>query len=180
MSLTELTNELSRSFDACLETILAEPQQREEDTEGLDAQLATLKSSFLQIEDQLRDIRLKALGSKELSITESNKLLKRDIEIKKSTIDKYVTKLENWEKELPVLKENSEKAVSLRKDGNDFDSDIVLPEASTNENVDSQIEDADANKEVESTNNAPAGGNDNDGDDDDDDDEDDDVEFEEV
>jgi hypothetical protein len=37
---------------------------------GLDAQLATLKSSFLQIEDQLRDIRLKALGSKELSITE--------------------------------------------------------------------------------------------------------------
>lgn len=35
MSLTELTNELSRSFDACLETILAEPQQREEDTEGI-------------------------------------------------------------------------------------------------------------------------------------------------
>jgi hypothetical protein len=107
-------------------------------------------------------------------------LLKRDIEIKKSTIDKYVTKLENWEKELPVLKENSEKAVSLRKDGNDFDSDIVLPEFSTNENVDSQIEDADANKQVESTNSAPAGGNDNDDDGDDDDDEDDDVEFEEV
>jgi hypothetical protein len=35
MSLTELTNELSRSFDACLETILAEPLQREEDTEGI-------------------------------------------------------------------------------------------------------------------------------------------------
>lgn len=102
-------------------------------------------------------------------------MLKRDIEIKKSTIDKYVTKLENWEKELPILKANSEKAVSLRTDGNDFDSDIVLPEPPTNENVDSQIEDADANKEVASTNNVPAGNND-----DDDDDEDDDVEFEEV
>lgn len=87
MSLTELTNELSKSFDACLESILADPQQKEDDAEsmdcclervyqhlilvlGLDTQLAALKSSFLQIENQLRDIRLKALGSKELSVTE--------------------------------------------------------------------------------------------------------------
>ncbi|KAL0145848.1 hypothetical protein V8B55DRAFT_1465736, partial [Mucor lusitanicus] len=160
MSLTELTNELTKSFDACLETILADPQQKEDDAESLDTQLAALKSSFLQIENQLRDIRLKALGSKELSVTESNKLLKRDIEIKKSTIAKYVTKIENWEKELPVLKENSEKAVALRTDGHDFDSDIVLPEESTTA---TEAASASANNE-----NA------------DEDDEDEDVEFEEV
>ncbi|CAO3634369.1 unnamed protein product [Mucor fragilis] len=162
MSLTELTNELSKSFDACLESILADPQQKEDDAESLDTQLAALKSSFLQIENQLRDIRLKALGSKELSVTESNKLLKRDIEIKKSTIDKYVTKIENWEKELPILKENSEKAVALRTDGHDFDSDIVLPEETTT-----------------ATEAAASASHDN-ADEDDEDDEDEDVEFEEV
>ncbi|GAN05493.1 hypothetical protein MAM1_0093d04964 [Mucor ambiguus] len=159
MSLTELTNELSNSFDACLETILADPRQKEDDTESLDTQLAALKSSFLQIENQLRDIRLKALGSKELSVTESNKLLTRDIEIKKNTIDKYVTKIESWEKELPILKENSEKAVALRTDGYDFDSDIVLPE-----------ETATTTTEAATASNGNA----------DEDDEDDDVEFEEV
>jgi len=58
-------------------------------------------------------------------------LLKRDIEIKKNTIDKYVTRIESWEKELPVLKENSEKAVAIRTEGHDFDSDLVLPEETT-------------------------------------------------
>jgi hypothetical protein len=37
---------------------------------GLDTRIATLKSCFLDIESQLRDIRLKALGSKELSVQE--------------------------------------------------------------------------------------------------------------
>ncbi|KAL7321220.1 hypothetical protein PS15m_001013 [Mucor circinelloides] len=157
MSLTGITDELSKSFDACLETILADPQQKEEDAESLDTQLAALKSSFLKIENQLRDIRLKALSSKELSVTESNKLLRRDIDIKKSTIDKYVTKIENWEKELPILKENSEKAVALRTDGHDFDSDVVLPE------------DTATTAEAASANDGNA-----------DDDEDDDVEFEQV
>ena len=86
-------------------------------------------------------------------------MLKRDIEIKKSTIDKYVTKIENWEKELPILKENSEKAVALRTDGHDFDSDIVLPEETTS------TTEAAANASHENA---------------DEDDEDEDVEFEEV
>ncbi|CEP19030.1 hypothetical protein [Parasitella parasitica] len=162
MSLTELSNELSKSFDACLESILSDPQQKEQEEEtngGLDAQLATLKSSFLEIENQLKEIRLKALGSKELSVTESNKLLKRDIDIKKSTIAKYATKIETWEKELPVLKENSEKAVALRTDGTDFDSDIVVvPETITTD------------PETTAKDNHAA----------DDNDEDEDVEFEEV
>lgn len=34
MSLTGITDELSKSFDACLETILADPQQKEEDAES--------------------------------------------------------------------------------------------------------------------------------------------------
>lgn len=71
-----------------------------------------------------------------------------------------MTKIENWEKELPVLKENSEKAVALRTDGHDFDSDIVLPEESTTA---TEAASASANNE-----NA------------DEDDEDEDVEFEEV
>ncbi|KAL9557707.1 hypothetical protein MBANPS3_001254 [Mucor bainieri] len=161
MSLTKLTNDLSKSFDACLETILTDPQQKEGDAEN--TQLAALKSSFLQIENQLRDIRLKALQSKELSVTESNKLLKRDIEIKKSTIDKYVSKIENWERELPILKENSERAVALRTDGHDFDSDIVLPEETTTSTTEAAA--------------TAAASNDNAADEDDDDE---DVEFEEV
>lgn len=84
-------------------------------------------------------------------------MLRRDIDIKKSTIDKYVTKIENWEKELPILKENSEKAVALRTDGHDFDSDVVLPE------------DTVTTAEAASANDGNA-----------DDDEDDDVEFEQV
>ncbi|KAI8641709.1 hypothetical protein BD408DRAFT_417791 [Parasitella parasitica] len=153
MSLTDLTDALSKSFDACLESILADPQQKEEeegDTNGgLDAQLVVLKSSFLEIENQLRDIRLRALGSKELSVIESNRLLKRDIDIKKSTIAKYVTKIEGWEKEVPVLKENSKKAVSLRTDGTDFDSDIVVPETTTDLETTGRDNTADDNDEDE-------------------------------
>lgn len=68
-----------------------------------------------------------------------------------------MTKIENWEKELPILKENSEKAVALRTDGHDFDSDVVLPE------------DTVTAAEAASANDGNA-----------DDDEDDDVEFEQV
>jgi hypothetical protein len=36
MSLTELTNQLSKTFDECLESILSEPQQpKEEGNEGI-------------------------------------------------------------------------------------------------------------------------------------------------
>lgn len=98
--------------------------------------------------------------------------MKRDIEIKKNTIEKYVTKLETWEKELPILKENSIKALSNRNDGNDFDSDIppVTEQESSMETViepttNTTIE----NNEGNTTTNMEE-----------DDDEDEDVEFEEV
>jgi hypothetical protein len=106
-------------------------------------------------------------------LLQSNKLLKRDIDIKKSTIEKYVTKIDTWEKELPILKENSKKAVALRMDGNDFDSDIVIPsppaQSMTEEPDQANMEISDTVQQQDSTN-AKDG----------EDDEDDDVEFEEV
>jgi hypothetical protein len=99
-------------------------------------------------------------------LLQSNKLLKRDIDIKKSAIEKYVTKIETWQKELPVLKENSKKAVALRTDGNDFDSDIVIPSPVV-EPMAEDLQQA-TGQQVDNTNIE------------DEDDEDDDVEFEEV
>lgn len=93
---------------------------------------------------------------------QSNKLLRRDIDIKKSTIEKYVAKIDTWEKELPILKENSKKAVALRTDGYDFDSDIVIttpPAQPTTEDLTQQGDNTNV---------------------DDEDDEDDNVEFEEI
>lgn len=53
-----------------------------------------------------------------------------------------MTKLEEWEKELPILKENSIKATAIRTDGTDFDSNIPLP-ANDNNNVPDEDEDED-------------------------------------
>jgi hypothetical protein len=55
-------------------------------------------------------------------------LLKRDIEIKKETVSKYVEKLNKWSKELPELEEKSRQASSIRTDGNDFDSNQTVVE----------------------------------------------------
>jgi uncharacterized protein YoxC len=55
-------------------------------------------------------------------IIKANRLLKRDIEIKKETVSKYVERLNKWSKELPELEEKSRQASSIRTDGNDFDS----------------------------------------------------------
>ncbi|KAI8970851.1 hypothetical protein BDB01DRAFT_528237 [Pilobolus umbonatus] len=133
MSLSELVNQLSKSFDECLENILTDPQQKEETnkvnkwTIGLETSMSSLKASFLEIESKLMSIRLEALEDKQLSLEESNKLLKRDIDIKKDTIKKYVTKLDEWSEALPILITNSKDALKVRTDGYDFDSDITLP-----------------------------------------------------
>lgn len=83
-------------------------------------------------------------------------MLKHDIEIKKRAIETYVTKLEEWDKEIPMLIEQSNRAVASRLNGYDFDSDITTPPAQTTNDVQQQ------------------------NDDDDDDDDDEGVEFEEV
>lgn len=192
MDLVALTEQLSSTFDGCLEFILSDAQQqqqKEENNEGLEAQLATLKASFFEIESQLKSIRLKALSDKEESVKETNGQLKRDIDIKKKTIDKYLTQLNKWEDELPALIDNSRKASALRTDGTDFDSDVVVPAAPIVED-DEIIADEVAVEEVpvvttDNTMDANNAINDdntinNNDDEDDDEDDDDDVEFEEV
>ncbi|KAL4214779.1 hypothetical protein CU097_010447 [Rhizopus azygosporus] len=161
MSLTELTNKLAKEFDECLETILALPEQQQQQQnkegqeKGLNEQLAGLRYTFLQLESQLKNMKTKALQDKELSLKEMNRLLKRDIEIKKRAIETYVTKLDEWDKEIPILIEQSNRAMASRLNGYDFDSDIATPPAQTTNDVQQQN-------------------------DDDDDDDDEDVEFEEV
>ncbi|RCH78697.1 hypothetical protein CU098_001881, partial [Rhizopus stolonifer] len=139
MSLLDLSTQLSKTFDECLETILSDVQQKDQNNKAFDAQLTVLKSSLQTMESQLKEIRLKALKNKELSLQESNKRLRQDIDIKKDTISKYMTKLEAWEKELPVLKQNSEKAMAVRSDGYDFDAD----------NTTGNIQDEDEDEDVE-------------------------------
>lgn len=104
--------------------------------------------------------------------------MKKDIDIKKSTIDKYLTKLENWEKDLPVLKENSQKALSNRNDRSDFDSDIPPQSPSATHNA----EDSTMETLIEPANNSEDGNvfQETSMNMEDDDDDDDDVEFEEV
>ncbi|PHZ17344.1 uncharacterized protein RHIMIDRAFT_6372 [Rhizopus microsporus ATCC 52813] len=161
MSLTELTNKLAKEFDECLETILALPEQQQENKDegqekGLNEQVAGLRYTFLQLESQLKNMRTKTLQDKELSLKEINRLLKRDIEIKKRAIETYVAKLEEWDKEIPTLIEQSNRAVASRLNGYDFDSDITTPPPQTTNDAQQQ------------------------NDDDDDDDDDEGVEFEEV
>lgn len=113
---------------------------------------------------------------------QTNTQLKRDIDIKKKTIDRYLTQLNRWEEELPALIENSRKASALRTDGTDFDSDVVVPAAPIVKD-DEIIADEVAVEEVPvvTTVDTNITTNDNNiGDGDDEDDEDDDVEFEEV
>lgn len=90
-SLTELTTQLGKTFDEFLGSILTtDPQQEKEEGGqgtfsythmfslfiliysylGLDTQINTLKASFLEVESQLKDIRLKALSDQELSTIE--------------------------------------------------------------------------------------------------------------
>ncbi|CAO3669890.1 unnamed protein product [Rhizopus microsporus] len=80
MSLTELTNKLAKEFDECLETILALPEQQQQQQnkegqeKGLNEQLAGLRYTFLQLESQLKNMKTKALQDKELSLKEVSKI----------------------------------------------------------------------------------------------------------
>ncbi|CEJ02584.1 hypothetical protein RMCBS344292_16585 [Rhizopus microsporus] len=75
MSLTELTNKLAKEFDECLETILALPEQQQQNKDegqekGLNEQVASLRYTFLQLESQLKNMKTKSLQDKELSLKE--------------------------------------------------------------------------------------------------------------
>ncbi|CAO3663534.1 unnamed protein product [Rhizopus stolonifer] len=85
---------------------------------------------------------------------ETNRLLKRDIDIKKNAIAKYMDKLEEWDKNIPALIEQSSRATEGRLNGYDFDSELTSPSP----------------QEITHTHQE----------DEDEDDEDDDIEFEEV
>lgn len=105
--------------------------------------------------------------------------MKRDIDIKKKTIEKYVTTLDKWEEELPALIANSKRASALRTDGTDFDSDVVIAAPPIMEDDEIIADEVAEEPVVVATTNTTVN-NTNTNDDDDDDDEDDDVEFEEV
>ncbi|KAI8992119.1 hypothetical protein BDF20DRAFT_832101 [Mycotypha africana] len=214
-NLVELTNKLSTTFEACLGNILSTSTQQEEQRlqqnnkkapQDLDTQITNLKATFHEIERGINDIRLKALSTKEVSAIESNKLLREDIDIKRKAIEKYITKIERWEEELPIILKNARKALALRTDGQDFDATHVaipppatdLEPSATNDNATSSPSSSDhqqaATATAETTSSVPADQQSSakaeetveeatathmDVDDDEDDD-DDDVEFEEV
>ncbi|KAI9490993.1 hypothetical protein BDB00DRAFT_874837 [Zychaea mexicana] len=127
-------------------------------THKVDAQVVELKSTVLNLERNFKEIRLQALGDRKLAVQESVELLKRDIEVKKATIEKYASKLEQWDQELPALEAKSREVLKHRTDGKDFNEPAKHEYLERKKRQ--QQEDGD--------------------DDDDDDDEDEDAEFEEV
>ncbi|KAG1146358.1 hypothetical protein G6F37_001533 [Rhizopus arrhizus] len=156
MSLTQLTDELSKNFDECLETILSVPEQQSNEDEAqenksniIEKQMAALKFTFLQLESQLKKIKVNALQDKELCIQETNRLLRRDIEIKKSAIAKYVDKLEEWDKEIPILIEQSNRVTAGRLNGYDFDSNITSPAPQEIISNDLNEDDEDEDEDIE-------------------------------
>ncbi|CAO3611716.1 unnamed protein product [Cunninghamella echinulata] len=164
LNLNQLVNQLTKTFDQCLENAISEATTNTttittsttNTTAPNDSKstkdIVLLKSTLLELEYQLKDIKLETMQDKQLSVTESIKLLKRDIDIKQATIDKYSTLLDNWMKILPELEQSSKQ---------------ILNNSSTH--VDQIQEQGNAGIENEQEN------NNNDEDEDDDD-----VEFEEI
>ncbi|KAI8147988.1 hypothetical protein BJV82DRAFT_653923 [Fennellomyces sp. T-0311] len=123
--LTQLVDGLSRQLYECFEKILADQtRDDQEESQTLDTQLVNLKSTVLDLERNLKQIRLDALGNRQLAAEESVELLKKDIELKKSTIEKYAKQLDQWNQELPVLEEKSRQVLKHRTDGRDFDEAV--------------------------------------------------------
>ncbi|KAI8047608.1 hypothetical protein BDF21DRAFT_207326 [Thamnidium elegans] len=175
--MSKLVDELAKSFDECLDSVLSDPQQqKEEGNEGFDTQLKSLKTTFLELENYLRQVRLDALADRPLAIKETNILLQRDIDVKTNMITKYTTKLDEWNSKIPELIENGKSAVALRTDGTDFEGQsrpvaattVVAPPIIQEGEI---VADEIPNGEIKKEDNHK---------DDEDDDDDDDVEFEEV
>ncbi|CAO3621681.1 unnamed protein product [Cunninghamella blakesleeana] len=129
-----------------------------DDTKGT-KDIVLLKTTLLELEYQLKDIKLEAMQDKKLSLTESIELLKRDIDIKQATIDKYSGLLDNWMKVLPELEQKSKTLL------NKTPPNIELPDNQENNNDDTKKDENNNNMKVDDV---------------DDDDDDDDVEFEEI
>lgn len=91
-------------------------------------------------------------------------------------IQKYVTKLDEWESKIPSLIANGKQAVALRTDGTDFDPH---PDAVIARQRKLQEEETAKKIALEKSDNENKNMQNND-DEDDDDDDDDDVQFEEV
>ncbi|KAI8375945.1 uncharacterized protein BYT42DRAFT_614739 [Radiomyces spectabilis] len=118
-SLPETVVQIGKAFDTCLESLLVEPQLKKDDQEELTEHVKQLKSLMLDVEKQIKDIRLRAMGNEQLSLSESVTLLKRDIAIKKEAVSKYSEKLDIWSEMLPALKNKSLEILRSRADGND-------------------------------------------------------------
>ncbi|KAI8336677.1 hypothetical protein BC941DRAFT_427771 [Chlamydoabsidia padenii] len=105
LDLNQLVDQLSKSFEQCLDSSLSGPAISKEEKASTD--IATLKSTIIELEQQLKTIRLQSMKNKNLSLAESISLLKRDIDIKQGTIDKYMGQLDTWMKLLPELQQKS-------------------------------------------------------------------------
>ncbi|KAI9247328.1 hypothetical protein BY458DRAFT_527356 [Sporodiniella umbellata] len=151
MSLIELTNSLAKGFDECLESILTVPESNKEgkkEEEVLKEPTASLRSTFLQLESRLKEIRMEALEDKELRLKETNRLLKRDIEIKRNAMDKYKHQLDRWDQAIPPLIEQAGRAMERRLNGTDFDSTLASP-SPTQTTTQNEEEDEDEDIEFE-------------------------------
>ncbi|ORZ22996.1 hypothetical protein BCR42DRAFT_403751 [Absidia repens] len=104
--LNQLVEQLSKAFDQCLDNALSDPMTRATEDKGT-SDITCLKSTILDLEYQLNGIRLECMQDKSLSVTESITLLKRDIDIKQTTIEKYMDQMNNWMKILPKLEQKS-------------------------------------------------------------------------
>ncbi|KAI9301311.1 hypothetical protein BJ944DRAFT_291039 [Cunninghamella echinulata] len=161
LDLNQLVDQLSKTFDQCLENAISEATANTTTASSNDSKgtkdIVLLKSTLLELEYQLKDIKLETMQDKQLSVTESITLLKRDIDIKQATIDKYSTLLDNWMKILPELEQNSKQ---------------ILNNSPTNADQIQEQGNTGIENEQENNNN-----NSNEAEEDDDDD---DVEFEEI
>ncbi|CAO3597353.1 unnamed protein product [Absidia cylindrospora] len=104
--LNQLVEQLPKTFDQCLDNALSDPMTRTTEEKGT-SDITCLKFTILDLEHQLKDIRLQCMQDKTLSVTQSITLLKRDIDIKQTTIEKYTEQMNNWMKILPELEQKS-------------------------------------------------------------------------
>ncbi|OAD80067.1 hypothetical protein PHYBLDRAFT_140079 [Phycomyces blakesleeanus NRRL 1555(-)] len=128
-SLSELVKQLSTQFDECLETILDDSQTKSEQNfgqksesliDGLDACITPLKTTIQDLKHGFGDFRFKALGDRDLDLTESIALLRRDIEIKQQVIASYSKQIEDWTIVLPALEKKSKQIVCMETNDKDF------------------------------------------------------------
>jgi len=117
-SLSKLADRYSTEFSECLSTVLPDAPGKINDSQTIEKDITrhinTMKATTRSIEESLQDIRLETLNDKEIALEKSVALLRRDISVKKSTIDKYTQQLQQWSKELQELEDRG-RAIATRE-----------------------------------------------------------------